>query len=94
MIETVPMTVNDIDDVLKVEENCFAIAWTREDFMREMEKALGFLGKFERLVSLNERVQFLCDEIDHVNKGAVTSLEIDRGIHEISALLKEYTETF
>ncbi len=65
-----------------------------EDFMREMEKALGFLGKFERLVSLNERVQFLCDEIDHVNKGAVTSLEIDRGIHEISALLKEYTETF
>ncbi len=65
-----------------------------EDFMREMEETLGFLKKFERLVALNERVQFLCDEIDHANKGVVTSLEIDRGIHEISDLVREYTETF
>ena len=48
MIETVPMTVNYIDDVLKVEENCFAIAWTREDFMREMTEnklAIYFVAK-------------------------------------------------
>ena len=43
-----PMTANDIDGVLKVEESCFAIAWTRADFEREMNEnklAVYFVAK-------------------------------------------------
>ncbi len=36
MIEIVPMTMAHLEDVLKVEETCFAIAWTRADFEREL----------------------------------------------------------
>ena len=48
MIEVVPMTNADIDGVLKVEEECFAIAWTRADFEREMNEnklAVYFVAK-------------------------------------------------
>ena len=48
MIEIMPMTANDIDGVLKVEESCFAIAWTRADFEREMNEnklAVYFVAK-------------------------------------------------
>lgn len=38
MIEIVPMTAADIDDVLKVEESCFNITWTRADFEREINE--------------------------------------------------------
>ena len=43
-----PMTSDDIDGVLKVEESCFAIAWTRADFEREMNEnklAIYFVAK-------------------------------------------------
>ena len=43
-----PMTSDDIDGVLKVEESCFAIAWTRADFEREMNEnklAVYFVAK-------------------------------------------------
>jgi len=36
MTEILPMKYEDIDDVLKVEEECFVISWTRADFEREM----------------------------------------------------------
>ena len=48
MIEIMPMTANDIDGVLKAEESCFAIAWTRTDFEREMNEnklAIYFVAK-------------------------------------------------
>ncbi len=48
MIEIMPMTSDDIDGVLKVEESCFAIAWTRADFEREMNEnklAVYFVAK-------------------------------------------------
>ncbi len=48
MIEIMPMTANDIDGVLKVEESCFAIAWNRADFEREMNEnklAVYFVAK-------------------------------------------------
>ena len=48
MIEIMPMTSDDIDGVLKVEESCFAIAWTRADFEREMNEnklAIYFVAK-------------------------------------------------
>ena len=35
MIEILPMTEADVDDVLKVEESSFHITWTRADFERE-----------------------------------------------------------
>ncbi|MCJ7856521.1 ribosomal protein S18-alanine N-acetyltransferase [Lachnospiraceae bacterium NSJ-143] len=54
MIDIMPMTVEDIDGVLEVEESCFAIAWTREDFVREMTQnklAVYFVAKDgERIV--------------------------------------------
>ena len=48
MIEIMPMTAEDIDGVLKVEESCFAIAWTRAGFEREMNEnklAIYFVAK-------------------------------------------------
>lgn len=48
MIEIMPMTSDDIDGVLKVEESCFAIVWTRADFEREMNEnklAVYFVAK-------------------------------------------------
>lgn len=48
MIKILPMTADDIDGVLKVEESCFAIAWTRADFEREMNEnklAIYFVAK-------------------------------------------------
>ena len=43
-----PMTASDIEGVLKVEESCFAIAWTKADFEREMNEnklAVYFVAK-------------------------------------------------
>ncbi len=48
MIEVMPMTASDIEGVLKVEESCFAIAWTKADFEREMNEnklAVYFVAK-------------------------------------------------
>ena len=36
MLEILPMTKEHIEQVLRVEEACFSIPWTREDFQREM----------------------------------------------------------
>jgi len=36
MLEILPMTEEHIDAVLHIEENCFAIPWTKADFEREM----------------------------------------------------------
>ena len=49
MIEISRMTVDDIDEVLEVEEACFAIAWTRDDFLRELTEnklALYFVARY------------------------------------------------
>ena len=49
MIEISRMTVDDIDEVLEVEETCFAIAWTRDDFLRELTEnklALYFFARY------------------------------------------------
>ena len=48
MIKIMPMTAEDIDGVLFVEESCFAIAWTRADFEREINEnklAIYFVAK-------------------------------------------------
>ncbi|MCI1931802.1 MAG: ribosomal protein S18-alanine N-acetyltransferase [Clostridia bacterium] len=50
MTEIVPMKYEDIDDVLKVEEECFVICWTRADFEREIRKnklAIYFVAKVD-----------------------------------------------
>ncbi len=36
MLEIQQMTQEHIDDVLTIEQSCFALPWTREDFEREM----------------------------------------------------------
>ena len=38
MLEILPMTEEHIEQVLQVEEACFSIPWTREDFQREMKE--------------------------------------------------------
>lgn len=38
MIETVAMSREHIQDVVEVEEACFSIPWTKEDFKREVEE--------------------------------------------------------
>ena len=38
MIEIIPMEEKHIEDVLKVEEECFHIPWTRRDFEREIKE--------------------------------------------------------
>ena len=38
MLEILPMTEEHIEQVLQVEEACFSIPWTREDFQREMRE--------------------------------------------------------
>lgn len=50
MIEILPMKYEDIDDVLKVEEECFVISWTRTDFEREIKQnklAIYFVAKVD-----------------------------------------------
>ena len=44
------MTIDDIDCVLEVEENCFSIPWSKESFLRELnnnEIALYLVAKIE-----------------------------------------------
>ena len=36
MIEIIPMTLDHIDEVLKIEESSFNIQWTEDDFLREL----------------------------------------------------------
>ena len=36
MIEIIPMTLDHIDGVLKIEESSFNIQWTEDDFLREL----------------------------------------------------------
>ena len=38
MLEIQRMTQEHIEDVLKIEEACFAIPWTKQDFEREMNE--------------------------------------------------------
>ena len=38
MLEILPMTEEHIEQVLQVEEACFSIPWTREDYQREMKE--------------------------------------------------------
>ena len=38
MIEIIPMEEGHIEDVLKIEEACFYIPWTRVDFLRELNE--------------------------------------------------------
>ena len=38
MIEIIPMEAKHLEDVLKVEEECFHIPWTRRDFEREIKE--------------------------------------------------------
>jgi ribosomal-protein-alanine N-acetyltransferase len=50
MTEILPMKYEDIDDVLKVEQECFAISWTRQDFERELKQnklAIYFAAKID-----------------------------------------------
>ena len=60
MIEVVPMTSADIDGVLKVEEECFAIAWTRADFEREMNEnklAVYFVAEEREMIGITLEVK-------------------------------------
>ena len=57
------MTVDDIDNVLEVEEDCFSIPWSKASFLRELEnneialylvakvenKAVGYIGTWKVL---------------------------------------------
>ena len=49
MTEILPMTMADVDDVLKVEESSFHITWTRADFEREAENnmAIYYIAKVD-----------------------------------------------
>ena len=50
MTEILPMKYEDIDEVLKVEEECFVISWTRADFEREMKQnklAIYFVARID-----------------------------------------------
>lgn len=38
MLEIQQMTQEHIQDVLQIEEACFAIPWTKQDFEREMKE--------------------------------------------------------
>ncbi|MGL4789834.1 MAG: ribosomal protein S18-alanine N-acetyltransferase [Anaerotignaceae bacterium] len=38
MIEIKPMTMESVDDVVKVEEACFHIPWTKADFVKEVSE--------------------------------------------------------
>ena len=44
------MTVDDIDNVVEVENNCFSIPWSKESFLKELtnnEIALYLVAKVE-----------------------------------------------
>lgn len=57
------MTVDDIDSVVEVENNCFSIPWSKESFLRELksneialylvakveDKAVGYIGTWKVL---------------------------------------------
>ena len=57
------MTVDDIDNVVEVENNCFSIPWSKESFLRELknneialylvakvaDKAVGYIGTWKVL---------------------------------------------
>ena len=38
MLEILPMTEEHIEAVLQVEQSCFTLPWTKEDFEREMKE--------------------------------------------------------
>lgn len=73
MIEIVPMTIDDVDGVLKVEEECFAIAWTRADFVREMTEnklAVYFVAKD------GEKIVGYAGMWHVVNEGQITNVAV------------------
>ena len=89
MIKIVPMTFDDIDDVLKVEEECFVISWTREDFEREMvenKMALYFVAK------IDEKIVGYAGMWHVVNEGQITNVAVlpeYRNMSVGSALMEE-----
>jgi len=73
MIEIMPMTIDDVDGVLKVEEECFAIAWTRADFEREMTEnklAVYFVAKD------GEKIVGYAGMWHVVNEGQITNVAV------------------
>ena len=73
MIEILPMTMEDIDDVLKVEESCFHIPWTRTDFEREVSEnkmAIYFVAKVDGKIAGYAGMWHV------VNEGQITNVAV------------------
>jgi len=73
MIEIIPMTLEHIDDVLKIEESCFSIQWTRKDFLRELTE--NKMAIYKVAVS-DEKVVGYAGLWHVVNEGQITNVAV------------------
>ena len=76
------MTVDDIDNVLKVEKDCFSIPWSKDSFVRELVEnkvALYLVAKIENVAVGYIGVWKIIDE-GHITNVAVHSDYRGRGI--------------
>ncbi len=67
------MTIDDIDNVLEVEKDCFSIPWSRESFLREItnnEIALYLVAKIE-----NKAVGYI-GVWKIINEGHITNVAV------------------
>lgn len=89
MLEILPMTQQHIDQVLKIEESCFTIPWSRQAFEREMNE-----NKFAiyRIAVLDGEIVGYAGMWHVVTEGHITNVAVleqyrRKGIAE--ALMKE-----
>ncbi len=73
MLEILPMTAEHIEDVLQVEQACFTLPWTKEDFEREMkENKLAIY----RIAVLNGKVVGYAGMWHVVTEGHITNIAV------------------
>ncbi|MFZ5968212.1 MAG: ribosomal protein S18-alanine N-acetyltransferase [Bacillota bacterium] len=67
------MTVNDLDDVMEIEHQCFSVPWTKDAFLMEIEKnkfARYFVVEVDGMVAAYGGMWMIIDEA-HITNIAV-----------------------
>ncbi len=73
MIEIISMEECHIDDVLKIEEACFHIPWTKEDFQREINENKMAIYK---VAVVNGKIAGYAGLWHVVNEGQITNVAV------------------
>lgn len=73
MVEIAAMKQEHIDEVLKIEETCFHIPWTREDFQREINENKMAIY---RIASVHGKIVGYAGMWHVVNEGQVTNVAV------------------